>query len=339
MQTSDFHYDLPPELIAQQPADPRDASRLLIVSRGTGELIDTVFSRLPDYLVSGDVLVANESRVVAARLEGVLPPATPVELLLIRRLEPDVWEVMAKPARRLRPGSVVVFPGDVTAEVVATAQRGRRHVRFWGTPEFESWLNRAGKLPIPPYIRSYEGDPERYQTVYSRNRGSIAAPTAGLHFTSPLLERIRDAGVQVHFLALHVGPGTFQPVREEDLSEIAMEPEQGSISAEAAEAIVRAKQEGRRVVAVGTTTTRLLEGVYEQMGEIREWAGEVDLFIRPPFSFHVVDGLITNFHLPRSTLLMLVAAFAGWPLTSKAYDYAVHNQYRFYSFGDAMFIL
>jgi S-adenosylmethionine:tRNA ribosyltransferase-isomerase len=361
----DYDYDLPPELIAQEPAVHRERSRLLVLHRDDGRLEDSVFARLPDYLREGDLLVANQSRVIPARLHGWLPSGGQVELLLVRRVESsefnvqssefrvqshrdrprahhmwqESWDVMARPARKLSPGVNFVLPGGVTAKVIGMGERGRRIVSFEGAGDFQSWLRQEGTLPIPPYIRRYPDDPERYQTVYSRAEGSIAAPTAGLHFTPGLLADIQARGVEVAFLTLHVGPGTFKPVHEEHLESVRLEAERGSIDSSTAATIARARAEGRRVIAVGTTTTRLLEGLHRQNGTPTAWAGEIDVFIRPPFEFKVVDALITNFHLPRSTLLMLVSAFAGRETILRAYHHAIFEGYRFYSFGDAMLIV
>lgn len=338
LNTSDFDYDLPDELIAQEPIANRDQSRLLVIHRGEAVLEDTRFENLPRYLARGDVLVANKSRVLPARLYGSLPSGGRVELLLVRPADSNSWEVMARPARKFRQGTEISLPGEARAEVLGVGEQGRRIVRFTGTGDFGVWLRSAGRLPIPPYIRRYPDEPERYQTVYSRSEGSIAAPTAGLHFTSALLDRIRRMGVEIRYVTLHVGPGTFKPVHEEYVEAIRLEPERGSIGAVTADSIMRAKAEGRRVIAVGTTTTRLLEGLYQRRNGLGGWSGAIDLFIRPPFRFNVVDALITNFHLPRSTLLMLVAAFAGMDRTRRAYEHAIAHGYRFYSFGDAMFI-
>jgi S-adenosylmethionine:tRNA ribosyltransferase-isomerase len=335
----DFDYELPAELIAQEPAPSRDLSRLLVVHRDDGRLEDTNFGALPDHLRPGDLLVANQSRVIPARIRGTLAGGGKVELLLVRPLADCRWDVMARPAKKLRPGTVVQLDNDVTATVTGTGEMGRRIVRIAGTDEFQGWLGKHGELPIPPYIHRYPDNPERYQTVYARVHGSVAAPTAGLHFTPELLDRLRAKGVEVRFVTLHVGPGTFKPVREERLDAVRLEPEWGSVDEATAEAVNRARADGRRMVAVGTTTTRLMEGIRRYRGTVIPWQGEVDLFIRPPYEFGIVDALITNFHLPRSTLLMLVSAFAGLDTIRHAYAHAIAERYRFYSFGDAMFIV
>jgi len=327
-----------------------------VVDRETGAVVDAVFACLPEYLRAGDLLVANESRVIPARIRGSLTSGGRVELLLVRRVDGQshsgsipsglsevscggqAWEVMGRPGRKLRVGTRIRLGEGTYAVVVAMAAQGRRLVRFEGADDFDAWLGRTGELPVPPYIKTYPAEPERYQTVYSQNEGSIAAPTAGLHFTDDLLQTIQGQGVEVRFVTLHVGPATFKPIQSGDLSSFRLEPEWGSISEPAAMALRRAKDAGRRVIAVGTTTTRLLEGVYAQQGEVGAWSGEIELFIRPPFTFKVVDALITNFHLPRSSLLMLVSAFAGRDMIRAAYEHAVEKRYRFYSFGDAMFI-
>ncbi len=340
MRTSDFDYELPPELIAQEPAPRRDRSRLLVVRREDGHLEDSTFDRLPEHLRAGDVLVVNRSRVIPARLRGRLHSGSEFEILLVRRMSEVEWEVMARPARRLRLGARLQLPEGVEAEVCGLLQEGRRLIRFeFIDGGFDPWLKRAGELPIPPYVRTIPPDPERYQTVYSTVEGSIAAPTAGLHFTHDIMRRLEELGVDIRRVTLHVGPGTFKPVTSEDVEAVRLEPELGEIDHETSNAINRAKADGRRVVAVGTTTTRLIEGRWRAKGGLVAWTGPVDLFIRPPFTFHVVDALITNFHLPRSTLLMLVSAFAGRDLVGTAYGHAIAHGYRFYSFGDAMLIL
>jgi S-adenosylmethionine:tRNA ribosyltransferase-isomerase len=338
LDPSDFDYDLPPELIAQEPAERRDESRLMVVDRPEGVLHHSRFNSLPDLLRPGDVLIANESRVIPARLHGVLPTGGAVEILLVKRTGTTTWEAMVRPGRKLRPGAEITFPGGVMATVEAVIEDGQRVVVFHGATDFDRWLEEAGQLPTPPYVKHYPEDPERYQTIYARSPGSVAAPTAGLHFTPDLLQRIHETGVEVHFVTLHVGPGTFKPLRDQRLASVRLHSEPGAISPGAADAVQRAKAERRRVIAVGTTTTRLLEGVTKKHGQIVAGSHDVDLFIYPPYQFKVVDALITNFHLPRSSLLMLASAFAGVELVRHAYEEAVAHRYRFYSFGDAMFI-
>jgi S-adenosylmethionine:tRNA ribosyltransferase-isomerase len=335
---SDFEYDLPPELIAQEPVARRDHSRLMVVDRPSGHLSHTRFVALPELLVPGDVLVANESRVIPARLYGTLAGGGAAEILLVKQIEPPLWEAMGRPGRKLKRGAEISLPDRVVATIRDVLGDGMRLVEFAGVPDFDRWLEEVGRLPTPPYVKRYPKDPERYQTVYAHSPGSVAAPTAGLHFTQDLLHRLTDAGVEIHFVTLHVGPGTFKPVREESLSSVLLHSECGAIGSDVVKAIERAKAEKRRVIAVGTTTTRLLEGVVRTHGHLVSGAHDVDLFIYPPYRFEVVDALITNFHLPRSTLLMLVSAFGGVELIRHAYAEAVTHRYRFYSFGDAMLI-
>ena len=311
----------------------------MAINRKTGEIFDRSFPDIVSLLQPGDLLVANESRVVPARLFGQVASGAEVELLLIRPNPDGTWECMARPGRKLTTGVEIGFSGGVIGRITRVRPDGRRDVEFSGSESFNEWLSRTGKLPIPPYIKQYPDDPERYQTVYSNIPGSIAAPTAGLHFTPGLLRRLGEHGVDFHTVTLHVGPGTFTPVREDSLDLISLEPERAAIGAESAAAIAVAKHDGRRVIAVGTTTTRTLEGVARLYGEVREWSGDIDLLIKPPFDFQVIDGLITNFHLPKSTLLMLVSAFAGREHVFNAYRHAIALQYRFYSFGDAMLIM
>ncbi len=332
----DYDYHLPPELIAQQGVEPRDASRLMVLHRADGRLEHRLFREVVDYLREGDVLVLNQSKVIPARLFATNPQGTPVEVLLVRELSPEgrggVWEAMLKPAKRAKGG--LRFADDLEAEVIAVEEDGTRVLRFSGNV----WehLEALGQTPLPPYIHE-PVDPERYQTVYARTPGSVAAPTAGLHFTPGLLERIRAMGVETHYVTLHVGPGTFKPVKD-DPDRHTMHAEPYEVPLETAEAVGRAKAEGRRVVAVGTTVVRTLESAW-QGGQLRAGRGETQLFIRPGFTFRAVDALITNFHLPKSTLLMLVSAFAGHELTMRAYRTAVEQRYRFYSLGDAMLIV
>jgi S-adenosylmethionine:tRNA ribosyltransferase-isomerase len=341
---SDYDYDLPSNLIAQEPPATRGTSRLLVVNRSTGELIDSDFSSLSRYLSGRDMLVVNESRVIPARVFGHLESGAAVELLLVdlRTGGSDhVWEAMARPAKKLRPGTTILLPEGVIGVVESFLPRSRRAIRITGVDDVTNWLARVGRLPIPPYIKSYPDDPERYQTIFARTAGSIAAPTAGLHFTNELLEALQGAGVEVLKVLLHVGPGTFQSLREENLNKVGLEAEVGVVTADTARRLNQARREGKRIIAVGTTTTRLLEGAYGQLadGDFEPFEGSVDLFIRPPHTFNVIAGLLTNFHLPRSSLLMLVSAFAGRDLVRAAYAHAIEDGYRFFSFGDAMLIL
>jgi S-adenosylmethionine:tRNA ribosyltransferase-isomerase len=418
MLVSDFDYDLPEHLIAQEPSARRDSSRLLVVGRGSGKLFDSVFTELSGILRDGDLLVLNNTRVFPARLMGRRLRVTPrgdtilggrVEVFLVSRIEPLVWETLVRPGRSLLPGARVEFArGKLTAEVLEWRERGRRVVRFEAAGNFDAIIDRIGRTPLPPYIKRDEEDrldAERYQTVFARERGAVAAPTAGLHFTPELLDRLRSGGIEIAEITLHVGYGTFQPVRVERVEDHRVEPETYSISEESAASINRALSEGRRVIAVGTTTTRALESAARQEADEQRSGGAegqrsggaegkrgggaeglggastdesspphafsppllrsssppplrssaalaprtsariapgtatTDLFIYPGFEFRVVNGLVTNFHLPCSSLLMLVSAFAGREIVLEAYRHAVEHEYRFYSYGDAMLIL
>jgi S-adenosylmethionine:tRNA ribosyltransferase-isomerase len=340
MKTSDFVYDLPEELIAQTPIEPRDHSRLLLVSRADGSIEHRHFYDLPGSLRPGDLLVVNDTRVMPARLIGErLPGGGACEVLLLRQLSPVSWETLVKPGKKLKPGALVSFGGGrLTATIEAPTDAGGRVVRFdVASGTLEAALDELGEMPLPPYIHEKLADRERYQTVYARAVGSAAAPTAGLHFTPELLEKIRGMGVEIVPVLLHVGLGTFRPVKAEDVSEHKMHSEFYSVSPEAAEKINRAKAEGRRVVAVGTTSVRTLESAARD-GLLQPGSGWTDIFITPGYHFKMVDALITNFHLPGSTLIMLVSALMGREATLHAYEEAVKQRYRFFSFGDAMFI-
>ncbi|HTF36722.1 MAG TPA: tRNA preQ1(34) S-adenosylmethionine ribosyltransferase-isomerase QueA [Blastocatellia bacterium] len=410
MLVSDFDYDLPEHLIAQEPSARRDSSRLLVVDRSSGKLFDSVFTALSDNLRDGDLLVLNNTRVFPARLIGRRLRVTPrgdtilggrVEVFLVSRIQPLVWETLVRPGRSVLPGARVEFArGKLTAEVLEWRERGRRVVRFEAAGNFDEIIDRIGRTPLPPYIKRDEEDrldAERYQTVFARERGAVAAPTAGLHFTPELLNRLRSGGIEIAEITLHVGYGTFQPVRVERVEDHRVEPETYSISEEAAASINRALSDGRRVIAVGTTTTRALESAARQEADEQRGGGAeeqrsggaeglggastdesspphafsppllrsssppplrssaalaprtsariapgtatTDLFIYPGFEFRVVNGLVTNFHLPCSSLLMLVSAFAGREIVLEAYRHAVEHEYRFYSYGDAMLIL
>ena len=336
MKTKDFDYYLPPELIAQTPVEPRDHSRLMVLDRGEGAVRHRRFYELTEYLTPGDVLVFNDSRVIPARLIGrKVEGGGRTEVLLLRRLGPGTWEVLLKPGKRVRVGSHLEF-GDHVAEVTALGQDGIKTLRF---PD-EAPLREMGSIPLPPYIHEPLERPERYQTVYARTEGSVAAPTAGLHFTPRLIEKIKAMGVRCLFLTLHVGLDTFRPVRVENPHYHLIHKEYGVIKADAADEIARAKEAGRRVVAVGTSTVRLLEAaVRPEAPNIRAFNGWTELLILPGHRFQIVDGMITNFHLPCSTLLMLVTAFTGKELITQAYQTAIEESYRFYSFGDAMLII
>lgn len=333
MKTSDFDYYLPQELIAQEPIEPRDASRLMVLNRTANSTRHCLFSDLPDLLVKGDVLVFNNSRVIPARIRGKRArTGGNVEILLLKKISAGTWEVMAKPARKLTAGEEINFPQvGVTAKVIAEKNEGIRLINF----SSEEKLFHAGEVPLPPYIHQPIKNSERYQTVYSEILGSAAAPTSGLHFTPGLLNILQEKGIEMRFVTLHIGLDTFRPVNVEDPREHVIHTEYGQIDATVATVIRTAKKEGRRVIAVGTSTARLLEQADDQP-DFNGWAS---LFILPGYKFKVVDALITNFHLPRSTLLMLVSAFAGKELIFNSYQEAIKQNYRFFSFGDAMLIL
>ncbi|HEV2828944.1 MAG TPA: tRNA preQ1(34) S-adenosylmethionine ribosyltransferase-isomerase QueA [Pyrinomonadaceae bacterium] len=352
MRLSDFDYALPEELIAQEPLEQRDASRMLIVNRATQTFEDSKFEHLPEYIRSGDLLVVNNTRVFPARLLGHREPSGGrVEVLLLRELEPTVWEALLRPAHRLKAGARVRF-GDsgLRAEVLASSANGSRRLRFEAEGErerqkelIERLLNEQGQTPLPHYIRRPVGtstlDRERYQTVFARERGAIAAPTAGLHFTAAALSALQARQVGVVEITLHVGYGTFEPVRVEIVEQHRVAAESFHISEAAAAAINQTRAAGGRVIAVGTTTTRALESAVNEQGTIRAGAGEAELTITPGYNFRITDALLTNFHLPRSSLLLLVSAFAGRDLTLAAYRHAVAERYRFYSYGDCMFVI
>jgi len=340
-----FDYELPGERIAQEPAEPRDASRLLVLDRARGAREDARFSDLPRWLRAGDCLVVNESRVIPARLIGALEAdGRPVELLMLRPLDGGRWEALVRPGKRCGLGARVTLAGGVArATVLEHRGMGARGVEIEAPWPVDELMERHGLPPLPPYIERHDApkpeDWERYQTVYATEKGSVAAPTAGLHFTRPLLERLRTAGVEIHRVTLHVGAGTFRPIRAAEVEQHQIEPEVALVPAATAEAVNRARAQGRRVIAVGTTTTRTLEWAADATGRVRTGRGGADLFIYPGYRFRVVDALVTNFHLPRSTLLLLVSAFAGRDRVLDAYRAAVSLGYRFYSYGDAMLIL
>lgn len=339
MLRSDYAYHLPEELIAQHPLDRRDDSRLLCLGRGDGAICHRRFRELPQLLRSGDVLVMNDSRVLPSRLLGHREGTGGAELLLLEQKGKDLWETLARPGKKLRPGSRVVFgDGLLVGEVTDTLEGGNRLVRFsYQGENFFTVLERIGQMPLPPYITERLEDGERYQTVYSRQPGSAAAPTAGLHFTPELLEALRGRGVQTGFVTLHVGLGTFRPVKADNITDHHMHLEHYTVPEETARLVNAAKTEGRRVIAVGTTSCRTLESAWKE-GALTPGPGSTGIFIYPGYKFQVLDGLITNFHLPESTLIMLVSAFAGYESTMNAYREAVQERYRFFSFGDAMFI-
>jgi len=342
MLLKDFYYYLPPELIAQEPSPERDAARLMIVERKSGSIGETGFAELAGLFREGDLLVLNDTRVIPARLNGAKESGGRVELFLVRKLmQPgELWQCLIRSSKPPRPGTVIRLAGEMAASVERRGEGETWIVSFSTAEGFEEWLERTGSMPLPPYIKRVAGesDRERYQTVFSREKGAVAAPTAGLHFTGELLQAIGKRGVEILTLTLHVGLGTFLPVRVDDPREHRMHREYFRIPAETAAAVSRRRSSGGRVVAVGTTTTRALEQAAMEDGTLRAGAGEADIFIYPGYAFKVVDALITNFHLPESTLLMLVSAFAGKELLFRAYAEAVQKRFRFYSYGDAMFI-
>ncbi len=341
MKTSDFYYDLPEELIAQTPILERDHSRLMRLDRNTGEITHLHFYDIMDELNPGDCLILNNSRVLPARLYGIKEgTGAQVEFLLLNHKEGDCWEVLAGPGKKAKPGSRFVFgEGLLTAEVLEIVEGGNRIVKFFYQGNFYEVLDQIGQMPLPHYITQRLEDKERYQTVYAKEPGSAAAPTAGLHFTPELLQKIKDKGISVGFVTLHVGLGTFRPVKVDEITQHKMHAEHYEISEETAALINRTKQQGGKVIAVGTTSCRTLESVMAKEGEMKASEGWTDIFIYPGFTFRILDGLITNFHLPESTLIMLVSAFAGYEHTMQAYRAAVQERYRFFSFGDAMMIL
>lgn len=339
MKKSDFYFDLPEELIAQTPIEQRDGSRLLCLCKNSGEVSHDFFYNLPSYLRKGDCLVLNDSRVLPARLFGTRAGGGGVEVVLLRDLGGGKWECLTRPGRKTRPGVTLSFgDGELEATVLEVADGGNRVLEFHYEGIFLEVLERLGKMPLPPYIKAELKDKERYQTVYSREVGSAAAPTAGLHFTKELLEKIRAMGVEVCFVTLHVGLGTFRPVKAEEILEHEMHSEFCIVPEDTARVITKAKKEGRRVVAVGTTSCRTLESFAFDDGTVQAKSGFTDIFIYPGYRFKCVDALITNFHLPESTLIMLVSALAGRENILAAYETAVRERYRFFSFGDAMFI-
>lgn len=341
LKRSDFEYKLPPELIAQEPLPQRDQSRLLVVRRDREDFEHRLFRDILEYLVPGDLLVVNETKVLPVRLFGVKErTGGRVEVLLLRTVGSDTWEVLVRPGRRVMPGTRLVFgEGLLQAEVLSRTEAGGRTVRFFYEGSFEGVLRRVGEVPLPPYVKKKLAAPERYQTVYAREPGSAAAPTAGLHFTPELLTAIKEKGAAVIPLVLHIGLDTFRPVRVEEITLHRMHREEYFIPEKTAEAVNRAKGEGRRVIAVGTTAVRCLEAAADKRGRVVAGAGDTDLFIYPGYRFKVVDAMVTNFHLPCSTLLMLVAAFTGREKILRAYGEAVRLRYRFFSFGDAMLII
>ena len=350
MRTSDFDYELPPELIAREPARPRDFSRMMVLNRRTGAWVDSRFRDLPDFLEPSDVLVLNDTRVIRARTYGRLertfarPNETTreIEVLFVTPAGPDIWEVLCRPGRRIRAGDRVIFEdGELEGIFGERRDHGLRVVRFRPGSSIEDFLEAHGHVPLPPYIEREDtaADSEEYQTVYAKTWGAVAAPTAGLHFTTPILDRIRARGIEILQITLHVGIGTFIPVRLEDPAKHVLKAERYHVSAETASRLNAARNQGRRIIAVGTTTTRTLEYITHKYGQFEEGTGEADLFILPGYEFRAISGLLTNFHLPRSTLIMLVSAFASRSAILAAYGHAIGERYRFYSYGDCMLIV
>ena len=342
MKTKDFWYQLPQEYIAQEPADPRDSARLMVLNRKDNSIQHKIFRDITEYLEPGDLLVVNNSKVLPARLVGTKVPTGAVcELLLLRQVKGDAWECLAKPGKRMQPGTHLSFgDGSLTAVVDETLEDGNKYVTFqYDTATLYEKLDEFGKMPLPPYITKQLEDQSQYQTVYAKELGSAAAPTAGLHFTTRLMDEIRAKGVNIAEVTLHVGLGTFRPVKEDEIAEHKMHSEWYTVSAETAKMIMDTKAAGHRVIAVGTTSCRTLEAVWARFGSIQPCSGDTEIFIYPGVKLGCIDGLITNFHLPESTLIMLVSAFYGYEKTMEAYRVAVEEKYRFFSFGDAMLIL
>ena len=336
---SDYYYELPEELIAQTPAEPRDSSRLLVYDRATGKTQHRIFRDIKEYLRAGDVLVVNNTKVLPARLFAYTKNGGKVEVLLLKRLDLSDWEVLVRPGKKAREGAELFVSEELSLTVLSRTETGERVVRFHFDGVFEDILSRVGSVPLPPYIHEKLKDKDRYQTVYCKTDGSAAAPTAGLHFTRELLGEIEAMGVEVVEVLLHVGLGTFRPVKEEDLTHHVMHSEYYCVSDRAAAAVNAAKREGRRVIAVGTTSVRTLETVADENGMLRPCSGNTSIFIYPPYKFKCVDALVTNFHLPESTLIMLVSALMGRENCLRVYREAVEERYRFFSFGDAMMIV
>ena len=341
MDVKDFYYDLPQELIAQDPLEDRSSSRLMVLDKITGEVEHRHFKDITEYLRPGDYLVINNTKVIPARLYGVKEGTeAKIEILLLKRKENDIWETLVKPGKKCKIGTKIVFgEGILTGEVVDIVEEGNRLIQFHYEGIFEEILDRLGQMPLPPYITHQLQDKNRYQTVYAKYDGSAAAPTAGLHFTPELLQQVRDMGVEIAEVTLHVGLGTFRPVKETDVLKHHMHSEFYKIEQSEADKINKAKKEGHRVIAVGTTSTRTLESAADENGFLTEKSGWTEIFIYPGYQFKVIDALITNFHLPESTLVMLVSALAGREHVLAAYETAVEEKYRFFSFGDAMFIV
>lgn len=340
MQLKDFDFKLPEELIAQHPSEKRDECRLMVLNKETGEIEHKIFKDIIDYLKPNDCLVLNDTRVIPARLIGTKEDTGgKIELLLLKRVDKNSWETLVKPGKKAKVGAKFEFgEGILKAQVKSIAEEGNRIIEFEYSGIFEEILDKLGEMPLPPYITERLEDREQYQTIYSKNEGSAAAPTAGLHFTEELLDKIRKKGIKIVFLTLHVGLGTFRPVKADNIQEHHMHSEFYQLSKESAATINKTKEEGGRIISVGTTSTRTLETIGDEQGRVREASGWTDIFIYPGYKYRVVDGLITNFHLPESTLIMLVSALSNREIIMKAYNTAVREKYRFFSFGDAMFI-
>lgn len=339
LNTKSYFYDLPEELIAQTPAEPRDSSRLLVYHKSSGEIEHKVFRDVLDYLKPGDVLVVNNTRVLPARLYGKKESGAQIEVLLLKRIDLNTWETLAKPGKRLKVGTEIIFSENLKGKIKSDTDFGGKIIEFEFDGVFEDIISKCGVMPLPPYIHKQYKDKERYQTVYNKITGSSAAPTAGLHFTNELLEKIRAKGVEIIEVLLHVGLGTFRPVNEDNILEHKMHSEYIEVTSENATKLNNAKREGRRIIAVGTTSVRVLESATDNNGIIHACQKETDIFIYPGYKFKMVDGLITNFHLPESTLIMLVSAFIGYDETMKMYNTAVKEKYRFFSFGDATLLI
>ena len=339
MKTDDFDYYLPEELIAQTPLEKRDSSKLLVLDKETGEITHHQFSDIIDYLNDGDVLVLNDTKVMPARIFGSkIDTGAVIELLMLKEKEKDVWEVLSKPAKRIKIGTVVKFSDRLSAMCIGLGEEGIRIFKFIYDGIFYEILDELGEMPLPPYIHEKLKDKDRYQTVYAKNIGSAAAPTAGLHFTEELISKIKQKGIKIEYITLHVGLGTFRPVSVDDVTKHKMHSEFYSMSKETADILNEAKKNNNRIISVGTTSTRTLESIINLYGEFKECSGWTDIFIYPGYKFKAITSLITNFHLPKSTLIMLVSALAGKQNIMNAYKVAVENKYRFFSFGDSMFI-
>lgn len=339
LNTKSYFYDLPEKLIAQTPAEPRDSSRLLVYHKSSGEIEHKIFRDVLDYLKPGDVLVVNNTRVLPARLYGKKESGAQIEVLLLKRIDLNTWETLAKPGKRLKVGTEIIFSENLKGKIKSDTDFGGKIIEFEFDGVFEDIISKCGVMPLPPYIHKQYKDKERYQTVYNKITGSSAAPTAGLHFTNELLEKIRAKGVEIIEVLLHVGLGTFRPVNEDNILEHKMHSEYIEVTSENATKLNNAKREGRRIIAVGTTSVRVLESATDNNGIIHACQKETDIFIYPGYKFKMVDGLITNFHLPESTLIMLVSAFIGYDETMKMYNTAVKEKYRFFSFGDATLLI